>query len=137
MKRHLWITALVCCALAPARGFAEVTKVTITTRTAVANGQAFGSTGAYEKLVGTIEFALDPAGARNKGIVDLDRAAKHPDGKVHFTSDLYVLQPVDTAKGNGAMLFEISNRGGKGLLGRFNRAPGSADPTSPAEMGDG
>ena len=50
---------------------AEVTKVTITTRATVADGQAFGSTGLYEKLVGTIEFALDPADRHNKAIVDL------------------------------------------------------------------
>jgi hypothetical protein len=137
MTKRLLLALIVAAALVPRATFAEVTKVTITTRTPVANGQAFGSTGAYEKLVGTIEFALDPADARNKGIVDLDRAAKGPDGKVHFTSDLYVLQPADAAKGNGALLFEISNRGGKGLLGRFNRAPGSGDPTSPADMGDG
>src|SRR5688572_2509285 len=137
MKRHLWLAALTLCALVPTRALAEVTKVTITTRTPVANGQAFGSTGADAKLAGTIEFALDPADARNKGIVDLDRAAKGPDGKVRFTSDLYVLQPVDAARGNGTLLFEISNRGGKGLLGRFNRAPGSGDPTTAAQMGDG
>ncbi len=62
---------------------------------------------------------------------------KGPDGKVHFTADLFVLQPVDTARGNGVLLFEISNRGTKGMLGRFNRAPASNDPTTAAQMGDG
>jgi len=38
----------------------EVTKVNITNRVTVANGQAFGKTGPYEKLTGTIEFAVDP-----------------------------------------------------------------------------
>jgi hypothetical protein len=118
-------------------GFAEVTRVTITARTPVADGQAFGTTGPYEKLVGTIEFALDPSDRHNRPIVDLDRAARGADGKVHFTADLYVLQPLDSTRGNGTLLFEISNRGGKGLLGRFNRAPGSGDPTTVAQMGDG
>jgi hypothetical protein len=117
--------------------FAEVTKVTITARTPVADGQAFGSTGPYEKLTGTIEFALDPRDRHNSVIVDLDKAARAADGKVHFTADLFVLQPADAARGNGTLLFEISNRGGKGLLGRFNRAPGSGDPTTAAQMGDG
>ena len=49
---------------------------------------------------------------------------------MHFSADLYVLQPVDASRGNGALLFEIANRGRKGMLGRFNRAGGSQDPTS-------
>src|SRR5688500_12982226 len=121
----------------PASAFAEVTKVTIAARTPVLDGQSFGSTGPYEKLTGTIEFALDPADRHNKAIVDLEHAAKGPDGKVHFTADLFVLQPVDQAKGNGVLLFEISNRGNKGLLGRFNRTRNVDDPTTPEHMGDG
>ena len=121
----------------PGSAFAEVTKVTISTRATVADGQAFGSTGPYEKLAGTIEFALDPADKHNKAIVDLDHAVKGPDGKVHFTSDLFVLRPVDPSRGNGVLLFEISNRGTKGLLGRFNRARNSDDPTTAEQMGDG
>jgi hypothetical protein len=121
----------------PGSVFAEVTKVTIAARATVADGQAFGKTGPYEKLVGTIEFALDPGHARNKAIADLEHAAKGADGKVHFTADLFVLQPVERGRGNGVLLFEISNRGTKGILGRFNRAPGSTDPTTLAQMGDG
>ena len=116
---------------------AEVTGVTITSRGPVAGGQAFGNTGAYEKLVGRIDFAIDPAHVRNKAIVDLDLAAKGADGRVHFSADLFVLQPVDAAKGNGALLFEISNRGGKGMLGMFNRARGSNNPEAAADFGDG
>ena len=60
------------------------------------------------------------------------------DGRVHFSADLYVLRPSRTQKGNGALLFEIANRGRKGLLGRFNRgAGGSQDPTAAADFGDG
>jgi len=121
----------------PASAFAEVTKVTIAARTPVLDGQAFGNTGPYEKLVGTIEFALDPSDRHNKAIVDLEHAAKGPDGKVHFTADLFVLQPADPARGNGVLLFEISNRGSKGMLGRFNRAQNNGDPTTAAHMGDG
>lgn len=123
--------------LAPGAAVAEVTKVTIETRMPVADGQTFGSTGKYEKLVGTIEFALDPADRHNKAIADLEHAAKGADGKVHFTADLFVLQPVDPGKGNGVLLFEISNRGNKGLLGRFNRTRNVDDPTTAEQMGDG
>jgi hypothetical protein len=121
----------------PSVTFAEVTKVTIAQRTPVLEGQAFGNTGPYEKLVGTIEFALAPANRHNKAIVDIEHATKGADGKVHFTADLFVLQPVDPARGNGVLLFEISNRGNKGMLGRFNRAQNNRDPTTAAHMGDG
>jgi hypothetical protein len=121
----------------PCSVFAEVTKVTITARTPVADGHPFGNTGTYEKLTGTIEFALDPSDPHNKAIVDLEHATKSADGKVHFSADLFVLQPADPSRGNGVLLFEISNRGTKGMLGRFNRAPASNDPTTAAQMGDG
>ena len=116
---------------------AEVTRVSILSRGVVADGQPFGAAGPYEKLVGRIEFALDPAHARNARIVDLDLAPRGPDKRVHFSADLFVLQPVDPARGNRALLFEIANRGRKGLLGRFNGAPASANPTTPADFGDG
>src|SRR5574342_734491 len=123
--------------LGPIGASAEVSKVTIATRSDVANGQAFGATGRYEKLTGTIEFSLDPKDRHNAKIADLSHAPRSADGLVRFTADLYVLRPVDASKGNGALLFEIANRGRKGLLGRFNRAPGAQDPSSPADFGDG
>jgi hypothetical protein len=134
---RLVLGLLIVALVAPSFARAEVTKVTIASRAVVANGQPFGSVGPYEKLTGTIEFALDPAHPRNKAIADLDRAPRGSDGKVHFTADLYVLQPVDSARGNGTLLFEIANRGRKGILGRFNRAGGSQDPTAPGDFGDG
>jgi hypothetical protein len=117
--------------------FAEVTGVSMTSRSVVAGGQAFGNVGAYERVIARINFALDPAHARNKAIADLELAPRGPDKRVHFSADLYVLQPVDRTKGNGALLFEIANRGRKGLLGMFNRAPGANQPLNPADFGDG
>ena len=116
---------------------AEVTGVAITSRSVVDGGQAFGNVGAYERVIARIDFALDPAHARNTAIADLDLAPRGPDKRVHFSADLYVLQPVDRTKGNGALLFEIANRGRKGLLGMFNRAPGATEPFNTADFGDG
>ena len=114
--------------LAAVSSSAEVVRVTIDSRVPVADGLAFGATGAYERLSGTIEFALNPADRHNQVIVGLDRAPRAPDGRVHFTSTLYVIRPVDPARGNGTLLFEISNRGGKDLLGRFNGGTAAPDP---------
>src|SRR6187401_1099997 len=128
---------ILCVLVRPFPALAELTKVRVTSRSIVADGQAFGSSGPYEKLAGRIEFALDPADPHNKAIVDLAFAPRGADGRVHFESDSYALRPVDVARGNGVMLFEISNRGGKGLLPMFNDAPGAPDPTTLAHFGNG
>lgn len=135
--RRVVVLLAIVSVLAPIAANAEVSKVTIVSRTAVANGLAFGNTGPYERLTGTIEFTLDPADRHNTRIADLDKAPRGADGRVHFSADLYVLQPVDPARGNGVLFFEIANRGRKGLLSRFNRAGGNQNPTMPADFGDG
>ena len=103
----------------------EVTKVNVASRASVANGQAFGKTGPYEKLTGTIEFAVDPREPHNARITDIDRAMPGADKRVHFTSDLMVLKPVDPSKGNGVLLFEVVNRGNILLLNKMNSAASS------------
>ncbi len=131
------IAALVALALGPSLASAEVAKVTVANRVTVAGGQAFGTTGPYEKLTGTIEFALDPKEPHNARVTDLDRAGRANDGRVHFTSDMMVLRPTDPAKGNGVLLFEVINRGRLGLLDRFNSADGANDPMALADFGNG
>jgi len=123
--------------LVPALAWSEVTKVNISNRVTVANGQAFGTTGPYEKLTGTIEFAVDPKEPHNARIIDIDRATPASDKRVHFTSDLMVLRPVDSAKGNGVLLFEVVNRGNILLLNKFNSAASSRNPATPEEFGNG
>jgi hypothetical protein len=132
------VLVLFCFLTQPVLTSAEVTSVTITTRTIVAGGQSFGATGPYERLIGRIEFALDPADPHNAAIVDLNYASRDSEGRVRFSSDLYVLRPTDPSKGNGVLLFEVANRGRRGLLVRFNRAerPGN-DPTIDTDFGDG
>ena len=130
-------TLLLCLLSVPSLGFGEVTKVNVAGRVTVANGQAFGKTGPYEKLTGTIEFAVDPKETHNARITDIERALPGPDRRVHFTSDLMVLKPVDPAKGNGVLLFEVVNRGNILLLNKFNSAASSRNPTTPEEFGNG
>ena len=115
---------------------AEVTRVDIQRRDDVLGGKSFGSAGAYEKLVGKVYFAVDPANPHNKVIVDLDKAPRNAQGKVEFSSDLYIIKPKDPSRGNGVVFFDIVNRGNKGLLRSFSRATSSADPTTEAEFGD-
>lgn len=116
---------------------AQVVGVEITRREDILGGRAFGAAGAYEKLVGTVSFAFDPAAPGNRAVVDLDLAPRDRDGRVPARADLYVIQPKDAAKRSGVALLEVCNRGGKSLLARFCGGRHGADPQSEADFGDG
>ena len=131
---NLFVVALI---FAAAPSSAEVVRIDVQSRSDLVGGQPFGAAGPYEKLSGKIFFAVDPSLPANKIVTDIDRAPRNAAGKVEFSSDFYLIKPKNIARGNGAVLFEVSNRGGKGLLGFFNHASGSTDPGTPAEMGDG
>jgi hypothetical protein len=124
-------------ALMPATIRAEVTRVEISSREDVLGGKAFGTVGAYEKLHGKVYFALDPGNEHNQIIADLDKAPKNSQGRVEFSSDLLILKPKEPSKGNGVAFFDKVNRGSMLILGAFNRAQGSTDPTDEAHFGDG
>jgi hypothetical protein len=53
---------------------AEVTGIEIASRTDVLAGKSFGNAGAYEKVIGKVHFAVDPASAANQRIVDINNA---------------------------------------------------------------
>src|SRR5947209_6796354 len=105
------ILALTLLAVQPVR--AELQSLEIYRREPFADGMAFGDTGPYEKLVGVAHFAVDPEHPRNKRIVDLSLAPRNAQGKVEFESDVYILAPKDSAKGNRAILYDVNNRGNK------------------------
>jgi hypothetical protein len=97
---------------------AEVTRVEVTSRTDI----AFPG---YEKIVGRVFFAVDPANPRNAVVVDLDKATRDGAGRVEFSADFYIVRP--KTGGNGAAILDIVNRGGKSVIRNFNRV-GSRDP---------
>lgn len=101
-------------------GAAAVRSVDITERTPVLSGS-------YERIVGRVRFGLDPKIAANRIVRDLDLAELSAAGEAECTADFYILRPVDPARSNGTVLFEVSNRGGKGMLSRFNFARGATD----------
>jgi hypothetical protein len=136
MKRMLGYAALALLATTAAAD-ARVTKIDIVKREPFAGGQAFGTVGPYEKVVGRFHGELDPRNPLDAVIVDLDKAPRNARGMVEYSADFYILKPVDLGKGNGALFYELSNRGNKGMLARFNDAPGGNDPTTPAQAGNG
>jgi hypothetical protein len=121
--------------VAPAQ--ARVVSYEVTSRTDVLAGAPFGATGAYEKIVGKLHYADDPTTAANMRVVDIGLAPRNAKGEVESVGDFYLLRPKDEAKGNGAVIVEVNNRGGKGLIWHANEAKPAADPTTAAEFGDG
>ena len=114
-----------------------VTSIEITNKSEVLAGKQIGSHGPYERIEGTVRFAVDPKSEWNKSIADIGLAPLDGRGRVEFSANFYILQPVDAAKSNGTALVEVSNRGGKALLGTFDFAHGSADPKTEPDFGDG
>lgn len=115
---------------------AEVVRVDIKSRADVLGGRSFGDAGPYETLAGTIHFAVDPANPHNRIVADIDKAPRNAQGKVEFSSDIYIIKPKDSSKGNGVLFFDVVNRGNKSLLGVFSRAGRASDPKTEADFGD-
>jgi hypothetical protein len=116
---------------------AEVIRFEVHSRSDLLAGQPFGSVGPYEKIAGKVFFAVDPTVAANRIVTDLDKAPRNASGRVEFSADFFLIKPKQIERGNGAVLYEVSNRGGKGMIGFFNHASGSLDPETAAHFGDG
>jgi hypothetical protein len=131
-RRLVW--ALMLFVFLASSGEAHVTRVEILSREDVQGGRAFGLAGAYERIIGRVYFAVSPENVHNRQIVDVDKAPRNANGEVEFSADLYLYKPKDMNKGNGAVLFEVSNRGGRGIL-RLVDGGNSSDANG--EVGDG
>ena len=119
---------------------AKLTRLEISKREVVADGQAFGTAGAYEKLTGRAWFEVDPKLERNAAVFDLDRAPLNKAGRVEFSADMVILKPVDLSKGANTLFFEVNNRGRKISFGRMQDTAADAnmnDPMSARDFGNG
>ena len=140
MVRRLFFVLFIALFIAP---FAqplheEVVRVEVKSRADLLAGKAFGNAGAYEKISGTIYFAVDPRNSANRIVADIDKAPKNAAGKVEFSSDFYMIKPKALNRGNGTVLYEVANRGTKGILGFFNLAGNNnVDPKTEGDVGDG
>ena len=102
-----------CFITATASAQARIVEVNVQSTKPMADGAAFGQAGAYERVVGTARGELDPSDARNKVIKNLDRAPKNARGMVEYEVEFDMLRPADAKKGNGKILFDVTNRGRK------------------------
>jgi hypothetical protein len=106
-------------------------------RSPFAGGHRFENTGAYRRIAGRAHFAVDPMGAGQADVVDIDKAPRDGNGLVRMTAGFLLLRPVDMTKGNRRLLFDWANRGNKRCLQFFNDAPSCNDPMSLGHAGNG
>lgn len=113
--------------LAAGAAQARIVEVKIDKVEPLAGGTAFGTVGAYERVVGTARGELDPLDPRNAGIVNLDKAPLNANGRVGYEVEFFLLRPATPNAGNRKILFEVTNRGRKFLFNWLMDAPpGSA-----------
>jgi hypothetical protein len=107
------------------------------TREPFAASASFGDVGPYERLAGRVWFAVDPAAPAYSGVIDLPHAPRNAAGCVEYATDFYLLKPVDLARGNQRLFYDVINRGNKRALQFFNDAPHSNTPHSVEHAGNG
>ena len=100
-----------------------------------AGGIEFDGTGPYERLFGKAHFAIDAEEPNLPYICDLDLAPRNAEGRVEFSCVLDIVKPVDLNKGSDKVLYEFSNRGGRGAF-RYSDSTG-VDLTKPGFAGQG
>ena len=88
----------------------------------------FGDVGTYERLHGIAYCELDPTHALNAGIVNLDKAPRNAAGYVEYQSEFRILKPIDLARGNGVLIYDVPNRGNQPIMPRLNGAPEGGHP---------
>src|SRR5687768_12854976 len=103
------LPVLLACTLFASNVWGEVTRLEIQKREPYAGGKEHGKRGSYEKLTGIVHFAIDPID--NQLVRDLGRADMDENGRVKFWADFEILVPKDLSKANGALLYEVNNRG--------------------------
>jgi hypothetical protein len=115
---------------------ARITRITFTrVESPTFGGASFGTVGQFEKLVGVAEGEVDPSHPLNAIIQDIELAPRNERGMVTYSTDVYIIKPMDMTRGNRMLFYNVVNRGNKGGLGTFNiGVVGGNEPTS---AGDG
>ena len=134
-------------ALLPLSAEAAITKITVDCtksqsptfcpgQSPTFEGKSFGTVGQYEKIRGTAFGELNPLDPHNAVITDIALAPRNARGNVEYSTDIFILKPVDLAKGNQRMFIDYNNRGNM-RLGAINGGVTTNDPTTAADAGDG
>ena len=111
-------------------------RLELESKSTFAGGKSFGNVGPYERLLGMASFAVDPNEKDLPFICDLEFAPRNSDGLVEFKTVLDIVKPVDLSRGNRKLLFDFSNRGGRGAFTRLNDG-GGPDLSKESYAGNG
>jgi Alpha/beta hydrolase domain len=101
-----------------------------------ADGHEFGAAGAYVRIKGVAKGEVDPAAPENKVIADLDKAPRNARGMVEYETDFFILRPAEPQRAGGVLIYDVTNRGRKVILGRLDEAGGNADTNNPKAARD-
>ena len=93
--------------------------------------------GPYEKLVGRVDFTVDPDSPAFSSVVDIEHAQRNTDGLVEYSTDFFMLKPTDMSKGNRRLVYDVNNRGTKLLVHFLNDALQVDNPDTPEDAGNG
>lgn len=140
MRLFISFCSLLCALFLPPAipgAAAKVSKITVTQVEPVFGGHAFGKVGAYEKVLADVVMEVDPRDVHNEGVVDLSLAPRNAAGNVEFSSKLYMLRPVDAAKGNGRLFYDVLNRGRKLGVSMMLDSRLNNEPKDLADAGNG
>lgn len=121
----------------PGQSSAAVDRVEVRSRSLVADGASFGLIGPYLRISGRLHYSMDPLSNANAPIHDLELAPTDSRGQVTFSSDFVLLMPLDPSRGNGRLLYDVTNRGGMVALNRFNNATSRDGARSAEDAGNG
>ena len=91
--------------------YADVVRITISSRAPVFNGQSFGAVGPYEDIRGVAFGEIDPRDPRNAVITDIELAPRNARGMVEYRTTFTLRKPVDMTRSAGVLLYNIVNRG--------------------------
>ena len=125
-NRLLIVSGLVLSALGTAAR-AEVTSITFT-RSPPFGATSFGSAGVYEQLDGMVTGEINPHHPLNRIIQDIENVPRNIRGSVDYAMTFSVLKPVDLAKSNHTLVYDVVNRGNKVITSFLNVGTSTANP---------
>ena len=84
MRKSTPLIAAIAVALSCAAAHARVTRFVVESTTSLNGGATYGDVGSYQRIRGYVIGELDPAHARNAGIVNLANAPRNGAGLVEY-----------------------------------------------------
>jgi len=138
-KSKFAVAALLALVIATSAAHARITRIVIDrVESPTFGGTSYGKVGQYEKLIGRAYGELDPRDELNSGIVYIEKAPLNAAKRVEYSLDVFILKPIDMARSNGTLFYDVVNRGDKRAFAVFHvGASTSNDPSSEKDAGDG